>query len=404
MKNIKIKLVGSFTLLNLTCANALADNLVAYVSNKGDDTVSMILLDNFQVLDTIPVGHGPAASALTADGTRLYVANSLAGTVSVLDTLSHSVIGTIPVGNTPSALAVSPDSTHVYVANSGSANVSVIGTASNIVENTFATALTPSSIACHPQRNEIWLGFNALPGTALSVFSSDSFVPLASLNSSSSRYASSGLQFRPDGSSVFGTEACGCCGRFHEISGAISSSSLTILHSNLFLGGDFAVGVAVHPSNGKVFFVQQGNCSVPPTPHVSELGGANRILHLTQNPQALAISPDGNQLCVVGSASLIVIDTVSFTTITNIAVGNGPDGIALGRVNLSPTLTVAIADLQLCWNSASNTQYQVEYRSELTSNSWQPLGGAILGNGVKICTTDSILGQPRRFYRVRLVQ
>lgn len=44
-------------------------------------------------------------------------------------------------------------------------------------------------------------------------------------------------------------------------------------------------------------------------------------------------------------------------------------------------------------------RYQVQYRSELTSNAWVDLGTAIAGADRTECIADSVSG-PHRFYRV----
>lgn len=65
-----------------------------------------------------------------------------------------------------------------------------------------------------------------------------------------------------------------------------------------------------------------------------------------------------------------------------------------------PTVSINVSAVDVCWDSLSNRVYQVQYRSELTTNQWQNLGAALQGNGGTQCLTDDIQGQPHRFYRV----
>ena len=70
---------------------------------------------------------------------------------------------------------------------------------------------------------------------------------------------------------------------------------------------------------------------------------------------------------------------------------------------ISPPLQVTIraSQMEVCWNSQSNLTYQVQYRSDLTTNLWTSLVGCVLGNGSVKCVNDPIVvGQPQRFYRV----
>ena len=58
--------------------------------------------------------------------------------------------------------------------------------------------------------------------------------------------------------------------------------------------------------------------------------------------------------------------------------------------------------VQVRWSANSNAVYQVEYRSNLAQTPWSPLQSAIPGS-VTNSIIDSILGQPTRFYRVRVL-
>src|ERR1044072_2664410 len=76
------------------------------------------------------------ASAALAQ-TRGYVTNSGNNTVSVIDTATNTVVATIPVGS-PQGIAVTPNGAFAYVANADSNTVSVISAASNTVVATVA--------------------------------------------------------------------------------------------------------------------------------------------------------------------------------------------------------------------------------------------------------------------------
>ena len=58
--------------------------------------------------------------------------------------------------------------------------------------------------------------------------------------------------------------------------------------------------------------------------------------------------------------------------------------------------------VQVRWDANSNAVYQVEYRSNWAQTAWSPLQSAIPGS-VTNSIIDSILGQPARFYRVRVL-
>lgn len=57
--------------------------------------------------------------------------------------------------------------------------------------------------------------------------------------------------------------------------------------------------------------------------------------------------------------------------------------------------------VQFTWDSRTNVQYQVEYRTNLTSGPWRSLLPPVAGNGGTNSITDSISGHATKFYRVR---
>jgi hypothetical protein len=65
----------------------------------------------------------------------------------------------------------------------------------------------------------------------------------------------------------------------------------------------------------------------------------------------------------------------------------------------SPLLDIRVSQVSICWDTASNKTYQLQYRSDLTTNQWVNLGGLLPGTGSKICITDEVTDSPRRFYR-----
>ena len=68
----------------------------------------------------------------------------------------------------------------------------------------------------------------------------------------------------------------------------------------------------------------------------------------------------------------------------------------------APTLSIRLSQVELCWDTGSNTWYQLQYRSSLTTNQWLSLNNNwVSGDGTRFCTNDAILiGQPQRFYQL----
>jgi hypothetical protein len=68
---------------------------------------------------------------------------------------------------------------------------------------------------------------------------------------------------------------------------------------------------------------------------------------------------------------------------------------------ICPELSIRSSQVELCWSSQNNRLYQLQYRSDSTTNMWTDLGAPVQGNGATNCVYDAIVsGQPQRFYRI----
>jgi YVTN family beta-propeller protein len=77
-----------------------------YVTNEGDDTVSVVDGATNTVSATIPVGVAPLGVAVSETFNRIYVVNSADGTVSIIDGTTNTVIDTVAVGANPQFIGV----------------------------------------------------------------------------------------------------------------------------------------------------------------------------------------------------------------------------------------------------------------------------------------------------------
>jgi len=68
-----------------------------------------------------------------------------------------------------------------------------------------------------------------------------------------------------------------------------------------------------------------------------------------------------------------------------------------------PLVTIRASQVDVCWNSISTLTYQVQYRSDLTTNLWTSLVDCIRSTNSTSCIYDPIVvSQPQRFYRILL--
>jgi len=66
-----------------------------------------------------------------------------------------------------------------------------------------------------------------------------------------------------------------------------------------------------------------------------------------------------------------------------------------------PNLQVHVTEITACWESETNQNYQVQYRSAMSQGGWTDVGGPVAGNGGTNCVSDHVpLQEAQRFYRV----
>ena len=118
-------------------------------------------------------------------------------------------------------------------------------------------------------------------------------------------------------------------------------------------------------------------------------------------------------LQIEANGSAVTFDTVSGDPAIGRAFDGSSSTAATGILLYShvtqftfeppPLVTIRASQAEVCWNSISNLTYQVQYRSDLTTNLWTSLGNCIRSTNSTSCVYDPIVvGQPQRFYRVVL--
>ena len=120
----------------------------AYVTNRADDSLSVIDTSTDTVIRSLPVGDTP--EGIVAGNGILYIANDASNVVSVYREIDFQPLATVPVGASPLGLAVSPDGLHTVVGNDLGASVSIIENSTDTVVNTKAVGTNPAGIAITP--------------------------------------------------------------------------------------------------------------------------------------------------------------------------------------------------------------------------------------------------------------
>ncbi len=109
-----------------------------YVTNRLDDTVSVIDFENLAVINTIAVPDEPIAVVVSENG-RVFVSCMGADIVVVIDPSSASITELIETETDPRGLALSTDALKLYVIHFTTGRFSVINTSSFEVESVIST-------------------------------------------------------------------------------------------------------------------------------------------------------------------------------------------------------------------------------------------------------------------------
>ena len=139
---------------------------MAYVSNRGSNTVSVINGHTDKVVATVGVGLQPVGVGVVPATDTIYVANGgngkAPGSVSVIDGHTNKAVGSVNVGYNPFGVGVNTASNTVYVGNQGGAGPSTnfAGTVT-VIRGTNGIATvniggSPSGIAVDSSTNNVY--------------------------------------------------------------------------------------------------------------------------------------------------------------------------------------------------------------------------------------------------------
>lgn len=141
------------------------DGKAAYVSNAGDNTISVIDLDSRLVVATIRDEHWrfPHGLEISDDGRQLWVAATRSHGVWIFernpdDLTDHKLITVIPTQHRLSHMVhFSPDGGRAYIPNIESGVVTVIDTAKLEVIDQIAVGPGPEGVAVHPLEGTLYV-------------------------------------------------------------------------------------------------------------------------------------------------------------------------------------------------------------------------------------------------------
>jgi len=295
-------------LIGLFALNAQAD--LAYVTNSGSDSVSVIDTSTNSVVDTVSLDNYsyPEQVVVNPAGTRAYVANGRNyGVVRVIDASSNSVIATVTLKYGYPALVVNPTGTRLYALStpysdgSGGGLVSVIDTSSNRVISNVQVA--HGCFFIDPSGAHLYVGSSVIDTVTNSIVSGLVAPPCGIYNPAGTRlYAGTTA-----GVSVIDASNNNVIATVKLAS--VGSLAINPAGTRLYaVSGDYSVGVIDTSTNRLITTVGVGS-----------------------NPNGIAVNRSGSHVYVVnsGSGDVSVIDTSNNSVVATIVVGTSPMSIAM---------------------------------------------------------------------------
>jgi YVTN family beta-propeller protein len=201
----------------------------AYVTNSGDNDVTVVDINSGKVTGTIPTGAYPHGQRLSPNGQELYVANVEDGSVSVLDPVRHTELARIPVGSAPVQVGFTPDGMRAYVSLRDENKVAVIDTATRRVIAKVDVGKGPIQVYATPDGRYVYVanqGTEEDPGDTVSVIEVATNTEIATVRTG---WGAHGIAISKDGALVFVTNI------FGSTVSVIDTKRNTVL-------ADFAVG------------------------------------------------------------------------------------------------------------------------------------------------------------------
>ena len=136
---------------------SLPSGQYVYVTNRGDNNVSVIKTSDNTVQTTVSVGDNPYGICVLPSGEFVYVTNWGSDNVSVIRTSDNSLVATINAGRRPVGICAVPSGEFVYVTNRDDNNVSVIRTSDNSVVSTVPVGTNPYRICSLPSGEFVYV-------------------------------------------------------------------------------------------------------------------------------------------------------------------------------------------------------------------------------------------------------
>ncbi|MCX5834464.1 MAG: beta-propeller fold lactonase family protein [Deltaproteobacteria bacterium] len=215
------RLVPSILAILFFLATAADAGPIAFVTDRSENTLSIIDISDGTLLQTVPTGRGPQGLALSHDGKLIYITQSLDDAVLVLSTSDFSTRKSITTAGAPTDISVSPDGQLLYVACHD--RINVIRTADDTIVESISAVREPAGLALTPDGRILYVT-STVQGT-LTVINTRDLTPSAVIDLGSA-VEPSAIRVAPGGDFLYVT--------------GLSSTKILVLAT-----GDFSIKASI---------------------------------------------------------------------------------------------------------------------------------------------------------------
>ena len=397
------QLLGPATVQLMSSPEGIAVNSSSnyvYVSNYGNNTVSVINGANDHIVATIAVGANPEAIAVDSSSGYIYVANYQGSSISVINSSSNSVVASIPVGAYPDQIVVNPNTHTVYEADS--INTKIISGSTFTVTDTVSGGC--ASIYCNlginPSTNTLFVS----SGQEIATVNLATNTPSTALYDSTLTDANMALSVNTGNNTAYIYEG----GTPNAVIGSFNGTTQTVGTSMpLAVSAAYPAGIAVNSTTGFYYYLWAAGSAVG-----DNQNGA--FIDVGTTPSGIAVNPTtnlvyvanqgSNTVSVINGATDAVIDTIGMTatyTTSSLTTGTHPitssysgdysgNPAAISAVfdqvvnGVTPTLSVSCSPNPITYGS-QNTNCSTSLTggsSPTGTETWTINGGAWTTTGV----------------------
>jgi YVTN family beta-propeller protein len=170
----------------------------AYVVNQAGQSVHILSLNPFAVIDSLPLTNDGFNIAVAPNGQHVYVTTA-DGRVYVIATTSNTIVDSMRVGTAANGLAFSPTGDRLYISSRNAGTVTVFNTQTDAAVDTIVTTGAPQRLAMSQDGTTL---FAANEAVGINVIALPAGTLLPNIPLDGSGY---GLGITPDGAQLYAT-------------------------------------------------------------------------------------------------------------------------------------------------------------------------------------------------------